>query len=379
MSEVRVLQVVPSFVMGGAERLSAQLAIELSGAGFDVRVISLYDPQGTELERMLASERIPVSFLGKRRGFDPRMFGRVYRVIKQFHPDVVHTHLHALNYAVPPALVLRARIVHTVHSVAEREAQRIGRHIPGILFRRAVAPVAIGREIQTSIKRVFGTDSHLIPNGIPLARYAQPSVSRERWRSQMGFASDAMLFVSVGRFDPVKNHAQLIDAFALATGNRPNTHLLLVGNGDLQNLLKAQTKTLALTGRVHFLGVREDIPEVLGASDVFVFASKSEASPLSVMEALAAGLPIVGTAVGSVPEMVVDDWNGTLVRAGDSSALAAAMTGIQRDSTLRSRMGFAARASALDFDIRKMAQSYATLYMKVAGSRGSVSFGSAPC
>jgi glycosyltransferase involved in cell wall biosynthesis len=177
----------------------------------------------------------------------------------------------------------------------------------------------------------------------------------------------------------VKNHGQLIDAFASVAARRSNTHLLLAGDGDLRNGLKAQTELLGLNRQVHFLGVREDIPEVLGACDVFVFASRSEASPLSVMEALAAGLPIVGTAVGSVPEMVVNDWNGTLVRAGDSSALATAMIALQQDSAIRSRMASAARTRALNFDIRKMAQAYAALYSEITGKCTTLSLGSAPC
>ncbi len=380
MNGMRILQVVPSFVLGGAERLATHLTIELKLAGFDVQAISLYDPHGTDLERSLAENSIPVSFLGKHTGFDPRMFHRIHRVIRRFRPQVVHTHLHAFNYTVPATILdSPARLVHTIHSTAEREARRIGRWLPSLLFRRAVAPVAIGDEIQRSVEHVFGVSSHLIPNGIPLKMFGFAPESRHMWRSRSNFSEHDFLFVSVGRLDPVKNQGLLIEAFATGLSHYADTHLLLAGDGILRDKLRGRVEALGMTNRVHFLGNRDDIPQLLSAANAFAFASSSEAAPLSVMEAVAAGLPVIGTRVGSVPEIVLDGQNGILVPPEDIRALASAMLRIREDASLRQRMSSSASKHALRFDIRRTAQQYAKLYEQLLSVNRVFGLSSSPC
>lgn len=367
MTKIRVLQILPSFVTGGAERFVVQLMHALDPSRFDVAALSLYGRQRTQLETLLAEYELPVRFLDKRRGFDPRMFQRVFEVLRDWKPHVVHTHLHAFNYVVPAVLTKRARnVIHTVHSIAERERKRIGKWPPKLLFSKSVTAVAIAAEVQASIQRVYGVSSVLIPNGIPLDRYQGGAACREQWRAHEGFTSSDVLFVSVGRFDPVKNHQLLIQAFALGCQSAGNAHLLLAGDGDRKRNLQALAGDLGLSGRVHFLGVRDDIPALLGACDVFVFASDHEGSPLSLMEAMAAGLPIVGTAVGGVPEMAPAGQVGLLAPRRDCQSLAAAMASLYRDADRRAAMGRNAARHAAHFDIANMADAYASLYTSLA-------------
>jgi glycosyltransferase involved in cell wall biosynthesis len=316
-----------------------------------------------------------VTFLDKKRGFDYRMFQRVSRAVTASQPDLIHTHLHALNYAIPAIIANRAiAAVHTVHSIAERERRRIGKLAPKLLFARRVAPVAIAAEVQASIRRVYGSESVSIPNGIPLDVYRSPGMSRADWRQREGFQEEDVLFVCVGRMDKVKNHGLLIDAFALAFPEAPNSNLILVGDGDLRHDLVRQAAALGLSERVHFLGARHDIPAILGACDVYTFASSYEGSPLSVMEAMAAGLPIVGTAVGGVPEMVPNDRAGILTPPGNASMMAAVLVRLYNDMQLRLEMGAYATRHAAQFDIQTMARSYELLYCELVGRR-TCSFG----
>ena len=363
--KIRVLQILPSFVTGGAERFVVQLMQSLDQNAFDVRALSLYGRQETQLESLLDRHQLTATYLNKTPGFDPRMFASVHRSIKEYEPDIIHTHLHAFRYLIP-AMVSKAvtGFVHTVHSVAERERRRIGKWFPQLLFGRRVVPVAIAAEVQRSIQRVYGVESVLIPNGIPLDTYRHCSASRTQWRKQEGFAPDDVLLLCVGRFDPVKNHRLLIDSFAQTARESPNVHLLLAGDGHLRASLQAQVALLGLQDQVHFLGVRDDVPTLLSAADLFLFASDSEGSPLSLMEAMAAGLPIIGTAVGGVREMVSGEAS-VLVNAGDREALAAAINRISRDGERRKAMGRQASEQAVRFDVASMALAYQSLYARL--------------
>lgn len=364
--KIRVLQVVPSFAVGGAERCVVQLMCALDPSRVEVAAVSLYGRQNTELEAILAANPFPVTYLHKKRGLDLRMWGRVMRVVQSFRPHVVHTHLHAFNYALPVILGRRARgFVHTVHTVAEREQRRLVKWIPELVFPRLVTPVAIATEVQASIRRVFGVDSCLIPNGIPLASYRPSEAVRREWRQREQFQPGDVIFVCVARFEPVKNHDLLIRAFARAWRDCPKAHLLLVGDGELRSKLERQVEALHLESQVHFLGIRSDIGSILNASDVYAFASDHEGSPLSVMEAMAAGLPIVGTSVGGVPEMVPDGSVGLLTKARDSDSLTASMISMYDDAERRAVLASNAAEHAARFDVARMAEAYAGLYSKL--------------
>lgn len=357
--------------MGGAERCAVQLMGALNADQFEIAAVSLYPRQGTELEQILEKRQLPVTFLNKKRGLDITMFRGIWRQIRKFRPHIIHTHLHAFNYVIPAVVAGQVQgAVHTVHSVAERERSRLVKGLPRVLFSTAVAPVAIAGEVQTSIRRVFGVESVLIPNGIPLDVYRSGSRMRTEWRKEQGFQGDDVVFVCVGRLDAVKNHEVLIDAFARFCREAPCAHLVLVGDGELQLQLRAQVERLKLTRRVHFLGLRNDVPTILAASDVYAFASDHEGSPLSILEALATGLPIVGTAVGGVPEMVTAEA-GILTRPCDVDSLASSMKLLYSDAGRRVQMREAASKQAARYDVTRMANCYGHLYTVLLDPRNS--------
>jgi glycosyltransferase involved in cell wall biosynthesis len=332
---------------------------------FETRVVSLYDPSGTDLEGELARAEIPVSHLGKRRGLDRRMFGEFSRLLRDYRPHVVHTHRYVLRYVLPALVRYRAPVkLHTVHNLAEKEVDRAGRLIHCAAFRLGVVPVAIAQEVAESLRRVYGVEgTPLIPNGIPIERYAHPVVGRDEWRMREGFGPNDLLLVCVGRLSCQKNPALLLDAFALGPASDPRSRLLFVGDGELRGEMEACASSLGLRERVHFLGVRADVPEVLGAADVFVLPSAWEGNPLSIMEAMAAGRPTVCTAVGGVPELVEDGVTGLLVPPGDEGALAAALARLAGGSELREPMGRSAAHRAIErFDVGAMARAYEELY-----------------
>jgi glycosyltransferase involved in cell wall biosynthesis len=337
---IRVLEVLATLKRAGAETLVASLVSGLDRSRFEPAVVTLYNASPHDLEPAVRASGVPVTRLGKRPGIDVRMFSRLRAVIDEFRPDVVHTHSYVMRYTLP---VVRCAAVHTIHNLAVHEVDTVGKLVHRIAFRRGVIPVAVAEEVARSCEEVYGIRPRTILNGIEVSRFGRPEAS-QAWREAHGFSDSDVLVVSVARLMPQKNPELL--AQALPEG----FHLLLAGEGPLRD---------ALTGipRVHLLGVRSDLPEVLSAADVFALASNWEGHPIAVMEALAAGLPTVATAVGGVPEIVGDA--GVLVPPGEVKALHDGILAAYAD---RDKYRAAALVRATRFDIRNTIAGYEEVF-----------------
>ncbi|NOY26873.1 MAG: glycosyltransferase [Oligoflexia bacterium] len=375
---MRIIEVVPSLDVGGAERVASLLAVELARAGHDVVVVSLADPVGSWIQAELSAAGVAMRFLGKRPGLDLSVLPRLRRVFAELRPEIIHTHLHVLKYAMLANWSAgRASVVHTLHNLAQQESDRLGRGWQQIAFRVGVAPVAIGQAVAQSVQRVYGLSARAtIPNGIRVDDFATRPDDRAQVRVELGIAEETPTFLVVGRLDTQKNHAALINAFAAPSLAALDAHLLIAGDGELRAGLVARADALGLGQRVRFLGVRADVPRLLGAADAFALASRWEGNPLVVMEALAAGLPVVATAVGCVPELVTPK-TGRLVPTGDLPALIAALHAFAADLPAARRAGDAAASWArAHFDVAVMASSYAGLF---AALRHPPKPGAHPC
>jgi glycosyltransferase involved in cell wall biosynthesis len=363
-----VFQILPSLMVGGAERLVVHLMEHLSRERFSPVCICLESPLGTHYEARVRASGVPLYFLGKGASASGGVLRQLSALFRQYRPAVVHTHIIGLNYAYP--LMLRYRTparVHTVHNLAPREmGVRVGAWVRMLAFRYrlgGVVPVAVADEVRATIQQLYGyPDPPLIPNGIPTDEYAPNPDTRAQWRQAHGIEPRATVLTHIGRFAVQKNHALLVEAFAQVRADAP-LYLLLVGGGELENAVREQVAGLGLQGRVRFLGVRADVADILRASDVFVLSSRWEGNPMSVMEAMAAGLPVVSTAVGGVPELVREGATGLLVSSEDAGALAQAMQALVDDPVRRQAMGAAARQHAIaHFDIRHTVRMYEELY-----------------
>ena len=358
-------------MVGGAERLVVHLVERLSRERFAPVCICLESPLGTHYEARVRALGVPLYFLGKGAGASGGALRQLSALFRQYRPAVAHTHIIGLNYAYP--LMLRYRTparVHTMHSLAQHEVGvRVGAWVRTLAFRYrigGVVPVAVADEVRMSIQELYGyPDPPLIPNGIPTDEYAPDPDRRVQWRQAHGIEPHATVLTHVGRFAPPKNHALLIEAFAQVRSDAP-LYLLLVGSGELENAVREQVAGLGLQGRVRFLGVRADVADILRASDVFVLSSRWEGNPMSVMEAMAAGLPVVSTAVGGVPELVREGETGLLVPSEDAGALAQALQALVDDPVRRQAMGATARQHAVaHFDIRHTVRMYEELYERL--------------
>ena len=362
---LRTLEVIPTLRRAGAEGVVVSLALRLPECGFDCAVAALYDACLDDLEHFLKGQRIPVWRLGKCRGPDPRVWLRLARLIRSFSPDIIHTHSYVLRYVAPVAG--RCTIVHTLHNLAGRDPDWISGAIDRIWLGSRVQAVAVSKAVARSYHQKLGLKPvAIIPNGIDTTRFLRP-IARLNWRRREGFSESDILIVSLARLDEQKDPRTLIKAFAAIAARNSHCRLLLAGVGRLENAVKQWAVESGFGDRIHLLGVRTDVEDLLCASDIFAISSLWEGSPLSVMEAMAAGLPVVATEVGGIPELVTSGVTGLLVEPGASDALAESLGRLADDAELRKSMSQAARARAAEFDVRAMAAAYAALFRRLAG------------
>jgi len=257
-------------------------------------------------------------------------------------------------------------MIHTVHNLAGRDPDRPTAAINRLAYRLGVLPVAVSPAVARSFKDMYGfAPAVTIPNGIDIDRFHRPD-AREPWRRAHGFREDDILIASVARLEPQKAPELLVESFARALGGSSRCHLLLAGDGGLREAARQRAEHLGVAERVHFLGVCADVPELLAASDLFALASLWEGSPLSVLEAMAAGLPVVATAVGGVPELVEDGMTGVLVPPGNPEALGRALALLAHDAERRRAMAKAAGAHVARFTLDSMVEAYAELFARRA-------------
>src|SRR5258708_7525425 len=255
MKKIKVVHIVPMLSPGGAEGVVVDIVRGLERERFGPVVISFTGRLGCDLDRLLEEAGIEVRYLGKRPGFDYRMYYRLPPVLKECRPDIVHTHLHVLRYALPFLLLRkRASLLHTVHNLAEREIEPMLRWLQRYALNHGVVPIAVAEEVAISLRRLHGIQRcQVIPNGIPTDRYARPQIPRNEWRERQGFGENDVLFVCVARFAPQKNHALLLKAFAQRRASDPKAHWVLFGDGTLRAKLQKRGSNLVLTSQVHFL------------------------------------------------------------------------------------------------------------------------------
>jgi glycosyltransferase involved in cell wall biosynthesis len=369
-NRVRVGFVIHVMQVAGAEMLVTE-TIRRLGDRIDPTVFCL-DAVGA-LGEQLQAEGTPVICLGRRPGRDWRLAWRFARELRQRRIEVVHAHQYTPFFYAAAAKLLnggRPRLILTEHgrnypdlvSPLRRACNRL------VLDRLADAVNACCRFSAAALNHndgFAGGRIEVIENGIDLPRYGPPA-DRAALRRRLGLAPERRYLACVARFHPVKDHATLLDAFARVAPARPDADLLLVGDGSLRGALERQAQELGITDRVRFLGVRADVPDLLGAADVFTLLSVSEAASLTLLEAMASCLPVVVTAVGGNPEIVRDGREGLLVPRCDAAAAAEAFLRLLNDPAGAARLGAAGRARVEErYHLSRTIASYERLYRRL--------------
>lgn len=339
---------VENLERGGLERAVIDLIRAQRGAGHECSVVCLFD-RGL-LADELTQDGVKVDACGKRAGLDLRALLRARRLLKETPGAVLHTHNATAHYhAVLASIGLPLqRIINTRHGMGEgmrgtRAEWRYRRSMPLTDYTVAVCQAARDRFASAGVNPRVGLLS--IPNGIRVDGFATASPqAREALAAELRLRPGTRIIGTVGRLQPVKDQATLVSAFKQVHDRLPDTALMVIGDGSLRLSLEQVAASEGIADAVRFLGDRSDVARLLQGMDLFALSSLSEGYSIALLEACAAGLPIVATAVGGNAEIVRDGINGLLVPPSDPSSLAAAITCLLQSPDRAGSMGRAGRA-----------------------------------
>ena len=369
----RLLVVVTTLGLGGTERHLAAVLPELAARGARIRVVALRPDR--EMADVLAGRGIAVHTVRSGRGrLGPvaGFFAVLWHALA-FRPHAAHFFLPeaylvgglATLVVGPNRRVMSRRGLNT-YAAAHPRAAGIERW----LHRRMDAVLGNSRAVcdELAAEGAPAERIALIPNGVVTGPAGTP---REAVRARLGIAPDALVILCVANLLPYKGHADLIEAFARARAALPNAVLVLAGRDDgLGVAVMAQAEARAVIDHVRILGPRDDVPDLIGAADLFALASHEEGAPNAVIEAMAAGLPAVLTAVGGTPETI--GAAGLLVPPHDPAALAEALVRLGSDTALRAALGRSAAARAAErFSLEACVARYVALYAGLAAGRAA--------
>ncbi len=370
----------PPHIGGGVEKVVHELSLGLTRGGADVDVFTLRTAGGEALEesegiRVHRIEALQLTrLIGLQCSASPRLVSYTVRELMKLRPDVVHVHNRFFFTSLIGAAAAKALdipVVSTLH-LGSLEALPLPQRLPVLAYENL-----FGRSIIQASERVIAVSQavadytrHL--GATPAKTCVQPNaVDSRAFRPAESRCEGPLRVAYVGRLIQNKGPQYLIEAIPALLKLRPNTEFWFAGDGPMRAGLEDRVSELGVEANVRFLGVRNDIAELLQQSDMFVRPSLMEGMPLTVLEAMACGLPTVATPVGGTAELIVEDETGLLVPPRDVPGLIAALAQLMESPELRMRLGRNARRIVeADYGWQRIANDTLSVYEDVLRGRG---------
>jgi|SRR5579872_7443329 len=362
-----VLHVVQSLQGGGAEALVCDLIPRLRQRGIDARVLCAYD--STQLPPSEVSGWVDSVYYQQRTGISKFQYLMTMRgLMRRISPHIVHTHTHVGSTWGRAAAVLAGvpLIIHTEHRSVETFTG-LERAATTILNHRTQAIITFSERTAELVRRREAVrEISVIPNGIPL-RPAPTQEDRHAAREKLGFEENLVIVGVVANLYEHKNPALAIEAFAcISSDTRRGSRLAFFGDGPLRSDLLRRVQELELEGLVRFYGFRNDLKSLLPGLDLVLTTSPREMMPISLLEAMNAALPIIGTPHAGTLDLVIDRETGLILRSWDQAAIAEAIEQAVLQPGWRHRAGEAAyERLKRNFDIEMVTDRYVDLYRKM--------------
>jgi glycosyltransferase involved in cell wall biosynthesis len=371
---MRVAIVIDSLSVGGAQRLISAYASNAAAHDLSPVIITLRQGGAPFILDSIQAAGIRVITLQAGSLFNVWRLRNLVKTLQNEKVDLVQTHLVYANIlGTLAAHMAGIPVIATLHSIAVADGwkSRFLKVIENFVLRKyATCVLAVGQVVADINEGNYGRRRIcVIPNGIPVPQSPQDQ-ERERLRREItGDASDSII-ITVGRFARAKGYEDMIQAFHLLRQKDPNPKLVMVGSGTSADTIRSQIQDLDLDQSVILTGEREDVYQLLALSDVYASSSHREGLPLAVLEAMMAGLPVVATSVGDIPNVVTKE-TGVLVPPHHPELLAAALEDLLRDPQKRRSMGQAAYQRAMnEYSVDAWMKKHVALYHEVLSSNG---------
>ena len=317
----------------------------------------------------LRNEGFAVEVLNRKEGIDFGCVRRLAQVAKQYGADLIQAHQYTpFFYARAPGwLGRRVPVMFVEHGRAHPDLPSRKRIVFNRLFLRSVdRVVAVGEAVKQALiekEAIPAQRIEVIYNGVRLDDFTVDPALRVRMRSELGIGSNDPVAIQVARLDYLKDHSTALRTAERVRKQLPNFRLILVGEGPERAKIEAEIAKRKLADTVQLLGLRSDVRQLLSVADLFLLTSISEGIPVTFIEAMAARLPIVSTAVGGVEEVVIENVTGLVAPAGDDELLASSINKLVSDPTTSRAMGLAGAQRAHElFSEQRMHESYASLF-----------------
>jgi glycosyltransferase involved in cell wall biosynthesis len=358
----RILQIIPTLVRGGAEKQLSLLAAQIPGDQYETHVAVL--THSGPLEEDLKTAEIPVHQINKRWKADPLAYWKLRKLIRRLKPDIVQTWLFAAN-SYGRYAAIRERVPVVIGSERCVDPWKVWHElaIDRYLAKRSTKLVTNSSGVVDFYeqKGIASDSFHIIPNGVPT--FTPSSSSRESLLEELKLPADSKLIVAIGRLWPQKRMKDLIWAADLLKVIRPDTHLLIVGDGPQRNRLEQYTNQVAIADRVQILGSRSDTATLLQHANCLWLGSGFEGQSNAIMEAMSAAVPVFATDIPGNRDLIVDGESGILVPVGDRAAFASKTNVLLDNPQQATAIGQAAQQRMLEeFSVEQMIQRYVDFY-----------------
>ena len=378
----RLLWLIDSLTVGGAESLIIPFARRLDRSRYALTVCCLSTVAGNAIEPELRKDGVTIVNLGARNLRDRAAFRRLVTLVREGQFDLVHAHLPyasiwsavlSRNTGVPSIASLHVapsatRELHDSfrHRLLTEVRDRLMRFVMNRWSSRVISVSGALRDIYLKRGGLDAAKLRVVHNGIELDRFRRDrAATRAQLEREFGFPHDAKIAVTVAVLRPKKGIEVLLEAATRV----PDAYFLIVGDGPKREEWNALAQQLGVADRIRWAGYRRDVDALLAGCDLFVHPSLDDAFPTVLLEAMAAGLPVVATRVGGIPE-IVSDFTGRLVAAGDAGELAAAIDALMNDDVARKRMSVAAEKTATEsFSTEAWIARLDAVYREVLASR----------
>lgn len=362
---LKILHVLLSMGVGGAEKLVYDMILHMDHEQYQPSVCCLQ--QLGPLGEKLLQQGIPVFSTVRKQGFDFRLILWLRELIRSEQIDVIHAHQYTpMFYSVLASLRLPVKIVYTEHGRLYPERRHFKRYLSNPLLAKRVAHlVSISHTTKAAMANYDNfplSRIQVVHNGVDCSVLGL-KVDKVAKRKVLGIPEDCRIIGTAARLDSIKNLPMMFRAFKRVLDVQPDTCLLIAGTGPQEDELKQLTKELEIAEQVKFFGLRFDLPEIYQLYEVFLLSSRTEGISITLLEAMASGVPVVATDVGGNSEVVSHDKNGFLVCADDDRSMAEQIVTLLRNSEKSAAISRAAIQTAQNsFSFKQMLDSYLMMY-----------------